>query len=172
MIFIRIITALSFIFRMGSIWSAAVSAALVRTNTMKSTSESLSPSKTRNGRAAEGNCVAVKRGGEQPEAEPWSQTQVNSIRLTTVASLPEKGEACRMSGNRPRQHPSSETKERTVVGAWSGNVGKVSWGNVETCADRTRGNSRRAGVRAFIVVMKRGNARGAKEGRKVKRRNP
>lgn len=30
--------------------------------------------------AAEGNCVAVKRGGEQPEAELRAETKVNPIR--------------------------------------------------------------------------------------------
>ncbi len=40
-----------------------------------------------------GNCVAVRRGGEQPEVNVQSVTQVNSIRLSVVASLLGKGEA-------------------------------------------------------------------------------
>jgi len=48
----------------------------------------------RNWGAAEGNCVATMRGGEQPEAEGWSQTEVNSIRRTNWASLLAKGKAC------------------------------------------------------------------------------
>ena len=40
---------------------------------MKSTSESLSRPETSNGIAAEGNCVVVRRGGEQPEADLRSQ---------------------------------------------------------------------------------------------------
>src|ERR1700678_489921 len=42
---------------------------------------------------AEGNCVAVRRGGEQPEANDSSATQVNSIRPVTLASLLVNGEA-------------------------------------------------------------------------------
>jgi len=44
---------------------------------MKSTSESLSHPETSYGRAAGGNCVVARRGGEQPEADLRSQTQVN-----------------------------------------------------------------------------------------------
>ena len=44
---------------------------------MKSTSESLSHPETSYGRAAEGNCVVMRRGGEQPEADLRSQTRVN-----------------------------------------------------------------------------------------------
>jgi hypothetical protein len=87
----------------------------VRTHIMKSTSESLSPPETSNGRAAGGNCVAARRGGEQPEADPRSQTKVNPIRFATAASLRGNGEACRMSGNRFLPHPSS-TGEKRVVG--------------------------------------------------------
>jgi hypothetical protein len=41
----------------------------------------------------ESNCVAERRGGEQLEVNDQSVTQVNSIRLTVVASLLGKGEA-------------------------------------------------------------------------------
>ena len=41
----------------------------------------------------DGNCVAARRGGEQPEVNDQSVTQVNSIRPTVVASLPVNGEA-------------------------------------------------------------------------------
>jgi len=41
----------------------------------------------------EGNCVAVRRGGEQPEVNDQPVTQVNSIRPVVVASLLGKGEA-------------------------------------------------------------------------------
>jgi len=54
---------------------------------MKSTSESLSHPETSYGKAAEGNCVVVRRGGEQPVADLRSQTEVNPIRFTTAASL-------------------------------------------------------------------------------------
>jgi hypothetical protein len=42
---------------------------------------------------AEGNCVAARRGGEQPEANVSSVTQVNSIRPVALASLRIQGEA-------------------------------------------------------------------------------
>ena len=139
---------------------------------MKSTSESLSPPGTSNGRAAGGNCVAVRRGGEQPEADPRSQTKVNPIRFVTVASLLFSGEACRMSGDRSDQHPSSRIRSRTVGDGWGENAGKVSCGSVESCPGRIPRERDRAAVRAAIVVMKRGNARGAKGGRKVERQRP
>ena len=41
----------------------------------------------------EGNCVAVRRGREQPEVNDQSVTQVNSIRPTVAASLLFDGEA-------------------------------------------------------------------------------
>jgi len=44
---------------------------------LKSTSESLSHPETSYGKAAGGNCVVARRGGEQPEADLRSQTQVN-----------------------------------------------------------------------------------------------
>ena len=139
---------------------------------MKSTSESLSLPETSNGRAAEGNCVAARRGGEQPEADPWSQTQVNPIRLSTAASLLASGEACRMSGDRSDRHPSSMVRDRAVAGGWGENAGKVSCGRIESCPGRKPRERNRAEVRAAIRAMKRGNARGAKGGRKVERPRP
>jgi len=43
---------------------------------------------------AKGNCVAARRGGEQPGANLWAGTKVNSIRRHHWASLLGKGEAC------------------------------------------------------------------------------
>ena len=50
---------------------------------------------------AEGNCVAERRGGEQPEANDQSiiKKMMNSIRPDALASLLLKGEA--KTGNRP-----------------------------------------------------------------------
>ena len=139
---------------------------------MKPTSESLSPPETSNGRAAGGNCVVARRGGEQPEAGLRSQTRVNPIRFTTTASLRVTGEACRMSGNRFLPHPSFTGEKRVVVDGWGENAGKVSCGRVESCPGRNPRERNRAAVRAAIVVMKRGNSRGAKGGRKVERPKP
>src|SRR3989304_432765 len=43
---------------------------------------------------AKGNGVAARRGGEQPAANLWAGTKVNSIRRKHWASLLAKGEAC------------------------------------------------------------------------------
>jgi hypothetical protein len=140
--------------------------------TMRTTSESLSPSETRNGREAEGNCVAAKRGGEQPEAKPQTQTKVKPIRPATMASLRGKGEACGKSRDRTDRHISSEVRKRIVEGGWAGYAGKWSWWTVEICAGRNPSRRVRAEVRAAIVARKRGNSRGAKGGRKVERPRP
>ena len=139
---------------------------------MKSAGESPSHPETSYGRAAEGNCVVARRGGEQPEADLRSQTRVNPIRFTTAASLLASGEACRTSGNRFLPHPSFTGEKRAVVDGWGENAGKVSCGRVESCSGRNPRKRSRAAVRVAIVVMKRGNARGAKGGRKVERQRP
>ena len=139
---------------------------------MKSTSESLSHPETSYGRAAGGNCVVARRGGEQPEADLRSQTKVNPFRFTATASLRATGEACRMSGNRFLPHPSLTGEKRVVGDGWGENAGKVSCGRVEICPGRNPRKRSRAEVRAVIVVMKRGNARGARDGRKVERQKP
>jgi hypothetical protein len=82
---------------------------------MKSTSESRSHPETSNGRAAEGNGVVARRGGEQPEADLRSQTKVNPIRFTTAASLLANDETCRMSGNRFLPHPSYTGEKRVWI---------------------------------------------------------
>jgi hypothetical protein len=132
---------------------------------MITTSESLSPPETSNGRAAEGNCVAVRRGGEQPEADPQTQTKVKPIRPATLASLLGKGEACGASHDRSDREASLKVRIAGVEGGWAGYAGKLSWWTVETCAGRRPLRRFRAGVRAAIVAGKRGNARGAKGGR-------
>jgi hypothetical protein len=139
---------------------------------MKSTGESPSPPETSYGRAAEGNCVVARRGGEQPEADLRSQTKVNPIRPSTAASLLGYGEACRMSGDRSAPHPSSREMVRAFGGGWGENAGKVSCGSIESCPGRSPRKRNRAAVRAAIVVKKRGNSRGVKGGRKVERPRP
>ena len=139
---------------------------------MKSTSESLSHPETSNGRAAGGNCVVVRRGGEQPEADLWSQTKVNPIRFATAASLRGNGEASGKSDIRFLIHSSYRWEKRAVGDGWGGNAGKVSYGSIENCPGRNPRKRGRTEVRAAIVVKKRGNARGAKGGRKVERQKP
>jgi hypothetical protein len=64
-------------------------AASVIMNPYHPVSESLNATEPVNGGEAEGNCVAVRRGGEQPDAKEQSQTKVNS--MFVVAPL---GTAC------------------------------------------------------------------------------
>jgi len=135
---------------------------------MKSTSESLSHPETSNGRGARGNCVVVRRGGEQPEADQRSQTKVNPIRFSTAASLRASGEASGKSHIRFLTRSSYRGEKRAVGDGW----GKVSYVSVENCLDRNPRKRGRTEVRAAIVVKKRGNARGAKGGRKVERQKP
>jgi hypothetical protein len=139
---------------------------------MKSTSESLSHPETSYGRAAGGNCVVVRRGGEQPEADLRSQTKVNPIRPAVAASLRVTGEACRASGDRSDRHPSSKVRNRAAGGGWGENAGKASCGSMEICPGRKPRERCRAEVSAAIGAVKRGNARGAKGGREVDRQEP
>jgi hypothetical protein len=139
---------------------------------MKSTSESLSCSETRKGIAARGNCIVVRRGGEQPEADLRSQTKVNPIRFATAASLRGIGEASGKSNIRFLTHSSYNREKRAVGDGWGGNAGKVSYGSIENCAGRKARKRNRTEVRAAIVVKKLGNARGEKSGRKVERQKP
>ena len=76
---------------------------------------------------AEGNCVAKRRGGEQPEANDQSiiNKMMNSIRPDALASLLGKGEA--RNGSRPgkgerqiRNLTCGRNSERGNRSAWGG----------------------------------------------------
>lgn len=76
---------------------------------------------------AEGNCVAERRGGEQPEANDQSiiKKMINSIRPDALASLLGEGEA--QNGSRPgkgkrqlRDLTCGENSERRDRSAWGG----------------------------------------------------
>ena len=121
------------------------------------------PPGDRDREAAEGNCVAARRGGEQPEAEGWSRTKVNSIRHVSRASLLGKGEACRASGEPDTVQELSQLKSGRLGCGWSGNDWKGAW---DKWRDR-HGWLIRVGVRGSIVAMKPSNAGGAKGPRKV-----
>ena len=115
--------------------------------------------------AVEGNCVAARRGGEQPETEGWSRTRVNSIRHLQRVSLLAKGEACCASGESVtvRVLPILDT-ERCRCG-WSGNDRKGTWDKWRDLSGCQEGSP--TGVRASIVALKPGNAGGAKGRRKT-----
>ena len=116
--------------------------------------------------AVGGNCVAARRGGEQPETEDWSRTKVNSIRQVQRASLLGKGEACRASGESVPVQGLPKLETGRCKCGWSGNDLKGPWDKWRDrpgCQERSP-----AGVRASIVAKKPGNAGGAKGRRKTK----
>jgi hypothetical protein len=85
-------------------------------------------------RVAEGNCVAVRRSGEQPEANLSSQSsqtrRLNPIRPVGVASLRRRGEALALS------LPEAITKhDHTIAkdseGGWDEKAGKAEQLSVE-----------------------------------------
>ena len=131
-------------------------------------SENLTATEPENGGKAEGNCVAVRQGGKQPDAKEQSQTKVNSIRRVSTASLRATGEACAKREPERREGPGSVDTGVDTRG-WSGNAAKEICLNGESCPERSRrGNpERRAAVRAAVRAKKSGNADGAKGGRKA-----
>ena len=139
---------------------------------MKSESESLDPSEACDARAAEGNCVDVRRGGEQPDAETQSATAVSTVvnpfRPAIPTSLLVKGEVCGGFGavRLLRSHPTLKGEGRGVEGGWGWNESKASWLRIESCA-----GGRRRPLRSSQSVhssVEAGNDRGAKGRRKVK----
>ena len=134
---------------------------------------------------AEGNCVAERRGGEQPEANDQSiiNKMMNSIRPDALASLLSKGEA--QNGSRPERErtvtPRPDLRREVSVGTGVHGVGGDrmvgSWSDMNQGSRFGRGTAFMTGRgseepcpkgdRAFVRAQKRGNARGAKEGRKV-----
>jgi hypothetical protein len=89
----------------------------------------------------DGNCVAARRGGEQPEVNDQSVTQVNSIRPAVVASLLDNGEAqvthgpvraatTLWSGKPDARNPRKASGRRKVAG--DGTIGRFD--------DKTQGD--------------------------------
>ena len=106
-------------------------------------------------RVAEGNCVAERRGGEQPKANLSSQSsqtrQLNPIRPFGMASLRRKGEALALS------LPEAITKhDHTIAkdsdGVWDEKAGKAEQLSVEILLDAAESGEE---VRALIVALKR-----------------
>ena len=106
-------------------------------------------------RVAEGHCVAVRRGGEQPEANLSSQSsqtrRLNPIRPVGVASLRRRGEALALS------LPEAITKhDHTIAkdseGGWDEKAGKAEQLSVEILPGATESGEE---VRALIVALKR-----------------
>jgi len=106
-------------------------------------------------RVAEGNCVAERRGGEQPKANLSSQSsqtrQLNPIRPFGMASLRVKGEALALS------LPEAITKhDHTIAkdsdGVWDEKAGKADQLSVEILPGATESGKE---VRALVVALKR-----------------
>lgn len=121
--------------------------------------------------AAKGNCVAARRGGEQPDADFQSTTgvpnPVNPIRPAIPASLLANGEACGgfLAVRLSRSHPTSMGEGRGVEGDWEWNGRKVSWLRIES---RAGGRPRPPrGSQSVHSSDEAGNDRGAKGRRKV-----
>ena len=120
---------------------------------MRLTDERSSPAQTWR-RVAEGNCVAARRGGEQPEANLSSQIglprPVNPIRPESVASLRRKGEA-RSQDLIPKgtKHVAPRGYGSGVWGEKAGKARQLST-EIPPCAQERRGE-----VRALIVATKR-----------------
>ena len=137
---------------------------------------------------AGGNCVVERRGGEQPEANCQSinSTMMNSIRFYPLASLRHKGEAQNRKPTREGQGNFGDPccgKTVSVAAGVDGMLGDgtagswcdVNQGSRSGKGDGVHGPAREGpeepcpeGDRASVRAKKRGNARGAKGGRKVK----
>ena len=91
--------------------------------------------------------MAARPGGEQPEVNDQSETQVNSIRPDAVASLLAKGEARTRASGKPDTLKGNVTKRwRDTSGGWSRNGRKV-W-----CMNRRDLRAQRAGAHALKAV--------------------
>jgi hypothetical protein len=129
--------------------------------TMKPTSESLSPTEARYRRVAKIHCVAAMRGGEQIEAKHRSQTKVNSIRLSQRASW-RRDRICRAKPRGVLAKPGPLVRSacgtsrvqavaRALRSGWSENGGRCHG----LSQDRCRRAEKAADDRAPIVAKKR-----------------
>jgi hypothetical protein len=127
---------------------------------------------------AGGNCVVERRGGEQPEANSQSinTKMLNSIRPDSSASLLAYGEArYRMPtrigqgnfGNPPCGYAvrATEGVDRVTGDGMEGSWRVVNEGSRSGIRNGVKPSPE--GDRASVRALKRGNARGAKGGRKV-----
>ena len=113
---------------------------------------------------ADRNRVAARRGGEHRKANGQSATKVNSIRPDCLASLPSYGEARTGILRKPSTLMGNVSKPSTEQsGGWRRNGRKVRLVKQRDLPGRLIA----AGVRAFIVAKKPGNAGGAKGRRKM-----
>ena len=116
----------------------------------------------------DGNRVAARRGGKQPEVNRQSATQVNSIRPSRAASLQSNGEAqTGMSRMSPTLRGSVSKRWGGRGGGWRRNGRTAQHTTQRDLRGPDRARARRAGVRGTIVAPKPGNAGGAKGPREM-----
>lgn len=104
-------------------------------------SANLNAAEPGSGGEAEGNCVAARWGGKQPDARKQSQTQVNSIQPLHAASLWSTGEAC-AARNFVRRHLPAIGEAEACLGGWSENASKDVCVSGESCMGRQRPRGR------------------------------
>ena len=111
----------------------------------------------------DGNRVAARRGGKQPEVNGQSATKVNSIRPSRAVSLQAKGEAqTGISRMPPTLRGSVSKRWEGRGGGWRRN-GQTAWHRTQRdLRGPDRAPARHAGVREAIVATKPGNSGGAK----------
>src|SRR6202051_1620389 len=133
----------------------------------------------------EGNCVVERRGGRQPEmnCQSINKAKLNTIRPDALASLRRVSEAQNRTPTRKGQGnfgdlSSGETVSAgegkhggggdRMAGSWSDmNQGSLFGKGMAFMTDERSEEPCPKGDRAFVRAKKRGNARGAKGGRKV-----
>src|SRR5580698_7156453 len=133
----------------------------------------------------EGNCVVERRGGRQPEmnCQSINKAMLNTIRPDALASLRRVSEAQNRTPTRKGQGnfgdlSSGETVSAgegmhgvggdRMAGSWSDmNQGSLFGKGTAFMTDERTEEPCPKGDRAFVRAKKRGNARGAKGGRKV-----
>ena len=117
-----------------SMMTAETSVASVIMTIYNPISVNLKATKPDNGGEAEGNCVVVRGGGEQPKAKKQSQIQVNSIRFMSSASLLAIGEACVKRDLCQLDHL-VRIEHRGGMYGWSENASKDVYVNGESYMD-------------------------------------
>src|ERR1700693_582133 len=133
----------------------------------------------------EGNCGVERRGGRQPEmnCQSINKAMLNTIRPDALASLRRVSEAQNRTPTRKGQGnfgdlSSGETVSAgegkhgvggdRMAGSWSDmNQGSLFGKGMAFMTDERSEEPCPKGDRAFVRAKKRGNARGAKGGRKV-----
>jgi len=120
---------------------------------MNTKGESPKPLKSRYGRVAEGNCVAARIRGEQPEAKLQAQ-MTNELDTAYCDGESSSIRRSLLQNNDPTLRKDSKVEVGNTAGGWSGHAAKDSYESNETCREQARKVTPRTGVRAAIVAKK------------------